>query len=1847
SARINRSDSGFYASLLQTAEHIYPLRKRSERNLHPYTKLVWTNPGDLHGRQNSRRDMAVLDSQLRINQEDSEDDDYVPGSPEPADEPSQFASLELGSSQPLLLPPQRGLTYRHMAARRRQRLSGPHRAKQHLQQGRSDSHTQPNIVLTSDHRTSGSGEQTDPYAFPATDERVYRTTSAQLRAGSSSSSSLDDSNEILGGRPWRDQELSAEGIEGGSDDPHVRQHKRRRLLSRHRRVNARSSDGADNDNNSASGDSSADQLPTARARRLDKLSRRQIRGVLPFSFMRDLNRGRHSEIDEELGRWQNRPQRKGPGRQRALSSSPPLVASRAAQRADSDEDMPMADGGWQSAAEPTSSRRPQIGTPADLFSDPVSPAEPAFGDRHQPRFAFNFLDIYEWQFPPLAPSELTGTAPDFLRVAARECRRRGLHAKTRPDDASKKAIVIAPRNTSEAADEDVAQSILMSWNMGVIDVRRVYFDDDADDSDGFEAHQRGADISEDDWPHSVDLGGGFASDGRSPILISDDEAIEDNGTFDRMSAARQSASIRRRRTKQPSAPRRKSHVGSERPRVARPRSARPSLMHRPASEQIVDGRSNENRGLNAVMGEFAAFDSDSDSNGAPTATHLPPLLLDQHMSHMQNKHTRQRLFVDRFNRQPKQRGLPANSSRRSTVSKYGRSSAKRLSHARVSSGRHVLALPVAAPPAEFVFDDHESSAHTASIKPRLQQTRLLTNRPHAGPGVGPSMADAVADRISKRRPAAKPARSSTTTHAQSRTSYSRGIHRKAIPTRVQVAGSGRMATATAAAPVFAAIHTDSDVDENTNIPFAGGGSQQTELRRLESGARFMNNTWVAQGGIRQIRQRLDDTLAGAAREPEQHSYQYGDVLRIDASATPTEFGQALGMLFMLWHEKIVGGANGDDDSVLRWIGFSQQYVAQRPRSAAVLAQVTQTLVRCTRDALPRLEALATAHRGNMALAACVGLSYAVNMLQLAVSLARARSSAGPAGPRAVGEEDDALMDVIGPAELGAEIDRAVMVTIRLLGSSACDARPKLLGAVEQVWLALMHIFAGSEIGEADASGRWAAAVPVRGMWGAVQYVCTHGPDVDRQRARSLWAALALLVQLAQVNIDGVAAPRAPARLHAQLLRLTEAAAERQLLGVNAEALRASDEVAVRQAYFRTHGMIVDHGLSVPASSPLFMTLYRFLENIKFRSLSIEPPPSLPRFFTRYTGAVPPASSASDTCTVLWLRALDVSLGGWLAQLQEWPSTTKQHRRVLRDVRSIVSKMLPTRILTFTPATPATQLSTLANYYAVFLLFLHAVPSHVVRAVRLYTQFQALLRFRDSASQTARRVYFEAWAACVCIVASHLRATLSTCGDVCGVAERLVAGTEVTADVTDYHRALAMAVAGWGESLGIVLAETRAHGPESLQGPQQLWSLVDAAFMYFHRVLTSSALAQHLLTIALLVLELFRVSPVLDLLVWPEGAAHVPTISRIQTIFDIWRASLVVPPPPPEAHSGLSPAVSAMPIEHSPPAAPHTAYQDDSQGYLDMLDSNEMLEAAAAADEMERQAAVTAVNTAIVREIHERYVPSVRLHLVSMFASLGATAYSERALVATTDMLAQMVFVCVDSGLRTWESFLDEHGRDSLHLIPSPSGRRLVLALFTVAAIDAVRKRGQQCTRSVLALAADVWFTCIYDLRLTPYTHRLAAQLQWAESQAESLAGCFAHVPVDRNLIDARGVLRRALGHDAPNSHSASQKLDVYEHRATLAVGCIACVLQSISRSLRAPDVDEHTKNTQKHVFSAWVAQMLNTQRQVHQDCMHASHGLLDIRDLVSSMAERVTLLVRDNCAELFLPPNLVLLNTRD
>ncbi|KAJ2080110.1 hypothetical protein H4R24_003315 [Coemansia sp. RSA 988] len=1976
-----RVNSEFYKSLLQTAEHNYPFRRRSEKNLHPYTKLVWTNPDELSASKKSRQYVSMLfdhqtaensntmasNNSLAINQDDSEDEEYIPGSPEAATQDTQLLANAFEGHRIDLPRIHHGATYGQMAARRRLGVSR-HTEKdqrsqmvtneQILQQQRRRRDDSDHDALPSVSSLLGlhSSDPSDPYAFRISDELnesgPAKSYSTAIRLPHSDSNcankrhprtndseaiwlpSSDVSDNVLD--PFTSQALGSSIVDtdGVSNNSQFPRQKRRRLLSR-RRVRT----GREDEDAGTLSDLAADRLPTAKAKRLGELSRRQIRGVLPFSFMRDLGHSRDNEINEEVGRWRRAGHEKATRRPSLPLSSPPDSAVGLTNWSNHypDDNVSMGSPGFEDEQQ---QQRP-VGSVSELFSDPVPPLDrhrnSAELSNYQPRtgyqshFRFNFMDMYEWQYPPLAPPEILDRAPTFLKIAARECRRRGVRAKSQHDDPLRKFISIQPRSKNEAAEEDLSQGILMSWRLGVIDIRRVYFCDDTEDSDGFDEAQPESERNDDKWPH--DPHSIVAPDARSqsPILVSDDEAVEDNAIHDHPTTSRRSTGKNYKRRTTAS---RRSRIGKTNSRqstfsggrsAARPHERRSSLMRQPLSEQQASSRTAPSaaRGLDEVMGEFAALDSDDDSSAGENAvsTHLPSLLLDRHMSNITSKNMRKQQFVNRFSRQPGvQASWRSSSCHTSANRKHGRPS-KLQSHVRVTGGRHVSATPSNVPRAEFLFDDDlDTISRAASEKTKRRQTRLLTRPPYAtGSGQlqgtnrsslshssGRGLADAVADQIGRKRATT----SSNMADSRSREQHLRpvprkSVQRKAAPKRINPSVQSRLA-ARNTTRIYPTVRHTIGIDTTSDDERSPSENSADALHCLPSGTRFPNSAWISQGGIRQIQRLLLQAYQGqnfSAAQPNEtthgdRSYRFGDILRIDIAATPAEFGQAYSTLFILWYERMVSSepaaaatTSTDLDSVLRWIEFMQHFITTSSQSKSVLMQVGHKLISCAHDALPRLKALVDEPMYDPILGAAIGLSYAVALLHLALVLARARNAAAPTGPRAVGQEENDLLTELWPStRFASEINMFVVVLARLLGVGTNGFRLGGLGSAEQLWLALIHIFSNSDDHQ-NAHGvytddQWPTAavveaVPIAGVWNAVLDMFAQESNSDKRSVTELWSALAYFLKLAQFNIDGVAAPRPAVQLHRVLLQIAEAATERQFRESDkgdghGRPLSPSEEAAIRKTYLRVHGIATIHGVNISTGSPLYMTLYRHLESIKFRSLSIEPPPSLPRFFTRYSGQIQRKSSELDSCTVLWLKALDASVESWLLQLRTLTPNSKQHRRVLRDVRSIVSKMLPTRILTFTPLTDGTQLSTLANYYAVFLFFLHAIPSDVVRAVRLFTQFQALLRFKDSASQTARRVYFEAWSAAATIIGLHLCRGLQRCTDVGGAVARLVAAdtnssnSTVPSDVADYHQALAMAVGGWAESLGVVLESLQPEADTSSDQRAQLWGLADAALMYLHRVLSSSVLASDAPTVVMIVLEVFRSAPVLELLVLSDSAshaAHASVLVRILALIRIWQNSVAER----KITSRSNPATgnrnatvdnadveasAALPVTTNTPAIP-TTDSLDSQTLLAMIDSNELLEAAVEAEELQRQSAFAAAHSAVLRIVHERYVPKVRLHIMSMFTTLSANNWQPelrdkqtRVLEATVGILAWMVSACVDGGLRTWESFLDEHGRDSLHLIPNLRGRRLVMTLFSTATIDIMRTKDQS-TERLEVLAKDVWFASVCDLALAPYAHRLAAQLQWIDRHTTASNGTalaiFTGVPVDRSIVGMSGTLRKSLGesadqHDDYADKAGTQLANLYEQRAALAVGCIDSVLQAISQTLRTSTDGAHILGTQRHIFSSWVAQLLNTQRQIQQSSANATHALADTRGLVSTMAERVTLLVRDNCAELFLPPNLML-----
>ncbi|KAJ2664710.1 hypothetical protein IWW48_000657 [Coemansia sp. RSA 1200] len=1135
--------------------------------------------------------------------------------------------------------------------------------------------------------------------------------------------------------------------------------------------------------------------------------------------------------------------------------------------------------------------------------------------------------------------------------------------------------------------------------------------------------------------------------------------------------------------------------------------------------------------------------------------------------------------------------------------------------------------------------------------------------------------------------------------------------------------------------------------EGPRVPF-NSSSSQLVLRSFRSGTQFGYRMWISNGGLRRVMKRLcgfleseqaqlehmstiTDASTAAKQHPDQSatSYNYGDILRIDISATPQEFVQAYTTLLILWYEalSLTGQSEGQarelsdsvEADVLRWIEFTQQYMLATMRSKSALAQLVVSIVECTSDGIAKLEQLDTKEEYNLVGAAYIGFSFAVALLQLAFAIAGVRGNSGLAGPRAVGEDDELPIEW-EPERFGPEIDKCLQVIIRLLSIGLQRHDPFRLGNAEQIWVALLHIFSSGSQGTGslnkDKHGYGEAKsyydkgsvadtltiagstiVHVSGVWPAVQRACKGQGSGDFQYSDSLWAAFAYILPLSQVSDEGIAAPRTASQWRPHLASMADTAVEKQLAvclkhSAGQKQLRASNEALVRQAFVRIHSAVVDHGITFGPNSHVYISMYRYLESNSFRSLSIEPLPSLPRFFTRYCGSIKRESSPSDTCTMLWLKAFDISLSEWNRQLGTIQPTSKPHRHLLRSVRSAVSKMLPTRILTFDSSESRAQLSTLANYYAVFLFFLHAMPSGVVRCVRLYTQFQALLRFKESANLVARRVYFEAWSAAIMIIARSLRQILESSGHVGLLVEQLVGKSAVSADARDFYDALAMAVNSWGESVSTIIGDCFADDQRvgKTARSDMSWSLADVAFMYLQRVLASDALARHAPTMLILVHSVLSQSFLIDVVTnsadgfgnsnntattnynqsaGDKGASfslNAAILERLIEIVRVWQDTVL------GRHYGgdkndtnsnrgetreeksSSRNVSAMATVAiaSPPER-----EDNSQAAFAAFDSTELLEVTAEIEEVERQASFAAVNMAILQLVHEKYIPALRLRIIAAFTSLSVNSratqlarvpsqHQARALVATVFVLAPMVSSCVDAGMRAWESFFEEHGRESLYLVPDRRGRRLVLVLFALATVNVLRYKGQSTQRLDVALK-DLWFACACDLELLPYTHRLAAAL-WFKDTVDKRMACggecplavFASAPVDRRLADSRGMVDdrhlAARMRSAETEDARTAGIEAYEDKAALALSLIDGVLQEIGRSTRGSTTPLHTRQ----VLSSWVGKLVDTARAIKVESEQLQYGIVDTREVVGDMAERVALLVRNNCADLLQSMNI-------
>ncbi|KAJ1942922.1 hypothetical protein EC988_006367, partial [Linderina pennispora] len=291
--------------------------------------------------------------------------------------------------------------------------------------------------------------------------------------------------------------------------------------------------------------------------------------------------------------------------------------------------------------------------------------------------------------------------------------------------------------------------------------------------------------------------------------------------------------------------------------------------------------------------------------------------------------------------------------------------------------------------------------------------------------------------------------------------------------------------------------------------------------------------------------------------------------------------------------------------------------------------------------------------------------------------------------------------------------------------------------------------------------------------------------------------------------------------------------------------------------------------------------------------------------------------------------------------------------------------------------------------------------------------------------------------------------------------------------------------------------------------------------------------------------------------------------------------------------------------------------------FEMYDTMELIAAAEEAERKERLASFAAIDTKLVELLDEGYIPAVRRRIVGMFSTLGggysrALRHNSQELVVHTQLLVRMVSACVDAGKRTWESFLDEFGRDSLHLVPDRPGRRLVLTVFAVEMVDHLLALSRPMQQWVGALK-DIWFSAVCDLRLTVHVHRLAAQLRWLdEHQATGPLAVFVGLPLDHRIVDSNGLLR-----DDRLGHVLRATAD-YEQRAALATSMADFALEAVSRCARASAADSSVKR----VLAGWVGRLVGGLRDVQAEETRAVLGTIDLRSLVARMSQRIMQMVQ-------------------
>ncbi|KAJ1782640.1 hypothetical protein LPJ59_006759 [Coemansia sp. RSA 2399] len=144
------------------------------------------------------------------------------------------------------------------------------------------------------------------------------------------------------------------------------------------------------------------------------------------------------------------------------------------------------------------------------------------------------------------------------------------------------------------------------------------------------------------------------------------------------------------------------------------------------------------------------------------------------------------------------------------------------------------------------------------------------------------------------------------------------------------------------------------------------------------------------------------------------------------------------------------------------------------------------------------------------------------------------------------------------------------------------------------------------------------------------------------------------------------------------------------------------------------------------------------------------------------------------------------------------------------------------------------------------------------------------------------------------------------------------------------------------------------------------------------------------------------------------------------------------------------------------------------------------------------------------------------------------------------------------------------------------------------------------------------------------------------SAAECSLAVFASTPVDRRLVDSKGMFDgrnlAARMQTAETEEARATSIEAYEDRAALAVSLIGGVLQEVGRNTRGATMPLHTRQ----VLASWIGRLVESAKAIKNEGENMQYSAVDTREVVGAMAERVTLLVRRNCAELIRSMNISL-----